>query len=388
MLRMQDLDLAGRRVLLREDLNAPIDENGRITDDMRIRTALPAIEAALAAGAAVIVVSHRGRPPEGVFDPALSLEPIAAELSRRLEREVRLVRDFRQGVDCQPGDIVLLENIRFEVGEKNDDEALSRELAALCDVYVNDAFATAHRAHASTHGVGRHAPVACAGPLLAAELDALGQALHEPQQPMVAIVGGAKVSTKLLLLERLLGKVENLIVGGGIGNTFLKAAGHEIGNSLCEDAMLDDARRILETAGERIPLPVDAVCAKEAAADARATIRNLDAIEADEMILDLGPTSVRQILPLLENAGTILWNGPLGVFEIEQFASGTWHLARAIASSKAYCIAGGGDTLAAIAKCGVAERISYMSTGGGAFLEYLEGRTLPGVAVLEERARG
>ncbi len=385
MLLMEDIDLAGKRVLLREDLNVPLDGD-RITEDTRIRAALPAIRAALDAGAAVLVMSHLGRPVEGEFDPRYSLAPVAAELGRQLDREVRLVAEYASGVAVQPGEVVLLENIRFASGEKKDDDTLSKQLAALCDVYVNDAFATAHRAQASTHGVARFAPVACAGPLLAGEIDALKRAFDAPARPMVAVVGGAKVSSKLAVLEQLLDKVDTLIVGGGIANTFLKAAGHAIGKSLCEDDLVDTARRMLDNAGDRIPLPVDVVVAREFSADAAAALRSIDEVAGDEMILDVGPKTVQALQPVLAGAGTILWNGPLGVFEFDAFGSGTAHLARAIAASPAFSVAGGGDTLAAIAKYDVADRISYISTGGGAFLEYLEGKTLPAVAMLNRRA--
>lgn len=385
MLLMEDIDLAGKRVLLREDLNVPLDGD-RITEDTRIRAALPAIRAALDAGAAVLVMSHLGRPVEGEFDPRYSLAPVAAELGRQLGREVRLVAEYASGVAVQPGEVVLLENIRFASGEKKDDDTLSKQLAALCDVYVNDAFATAHRAQASTHGVARFAPVACAGPLLAGEIDALKRAFDAPARPMVAVVGGAKVSSKLAVLEQLLDKVDTLIVGGGIANTFLKAAGHAIGKSLCEDDLVDTARRMLDNAGDRIPLPVDVVVAREFSADAAAALRSIDEVAGDEMILDVGPKTVQALQPVLAGAGTILWNGPLGVFEFDAFGSGTAHLARAIAASPAFSVAGGGDTLAAIAKYDVADRISYISTGGGAFLEYLEGKTLPAVAMLNRRA--
>ena len=384
MLLMSEQDLAGKRVLLREDLNVPLD-GGRITDDTRIRAAVPAIKQALDAGAAVLVMSHLGRPVEGEFDPQFSLAPVAASLEAQLGIPVPLVADISGGVQVQAGEVVLLENVRFAKGEKKDDEALSKQLASLCDVFVHDAFATAHRAQASTHGVAKYAPVACAGPLLAGELQALSKAMKTPAKPMVAIVGGAKVSSKLLVLEQLLDKVDTLIVGGGIANTFLKAAGHKIGTSLCEDELVEAAARMLETAGERIPLPVDVVCAKEFAADAAATLRDIGELADDDMILDVGPRTITALSPIIRDAGTILWNGPLGVFEFDQFGSGTAHLSRAIAASKGFSIAGGGDTLAAIAKYEVSDDISYISTGGGAFLEYLEGKTLPAVEVLESR---
>ncbi|MGE0386626.1 MAG: phosphoglycerate kinase [Gammaproteobacteria bacterium] len=387
MQQMQDLQLAGKRVLIREDFNVPL-QDGRIGDDSRIRAGLPTIRAALAAGARVIVVSHLGRPKEGQFDPALSLAPVAEALSAALGRPVPLVRDWTNGVEVAPGQAVLLENIRFEVGEKKDAEPLARRLAGLCDVYVNDAFATAHRAEASTHGVARFAAEVCAGPLMAAEIDALRKALAAPARPLVAIVGGSKVSTKLTVLDSLIAKVDQLIVGGGIANTFLKAAGKPIGKSLCEEDLLDEARRLLARPGVTIPLPVDVVCAKEFAAGARATTKPIEAVEADDLILDIGPQTRAGLERYLASAGTIVWNGPVGVFEFDQFGAGTEHLARTIAGSGAFTLAGGGDTLAAIAKYGVTDRISYISTAGGAFLEFLEGKTLPAVAILDQRGAG
>ena len=390
MLAMGDLDLAGKRVLIREDFNVPL-KNGKITDDTRLRAGLPTLRQALAAGARVIVMSHLGRPKEGVFDEASSMAPVAAALTTLLGQPVRLARDWIDGVDCAPGEIVLCENVRFLVGEEKDDEMLARRMAALCDVYVNDAFATAHRAQASTHGVARFAPVACAGPLMKAEIDALKQALQAPKRPLVAIVGGSKVSTKLDVLESLLGKVDQLIVGGGIANTFLKATGAEIGKSLCETDMLDTAHRIMEAARSRgadVPVLSDVVCGKEFSETTPATTKAVSAIAADDMIMDIGPDTARRFTEILRSAGTIVWNGPLGVFEFDAFAGGTQALAAAIAESPAFSIAGGGDTLAAIAKFGIADRVSYISTAGGAFLEYLEGKTLPAVAALEDRARG
>jgi phosphoglycerate kinase len=336
-------------------------------------------------------MSHLGRPKEGVFDEASSMAPVASALSTMLGQPVRLVRDWIDGVDCAPGEVVLCENVRFLVGEEKDDEALARRMAALCDVYVNDAFATAHRAQASTHGVARFAPVACAGPLMKAEIDALKQALHAPKRPLVAIVGGSKVSTKLDVLESLLAKVDQLIVGGGIANTFLKATGAEIGKSLCENDMVDTARRIMDAAkarGAEVPLLEDVVCGKEFSETTPATTKAVADIGADDMIMDIGPQTARRFTELLQSAGTIVWNGPLGVFEFDAFAGGTRALAEAIAASPAFSIAGGGDTLAAIGKFGIADRVSYISTAGGAFLEYLEGKTLPAVAALEDRARG
>jgi phosphoglycerate kinase len=387
---MTDLDLRGKRVLIREDLNVPLQDGG-VASDARIRAALPTLQAALAQGAAVMVMSHLGRPKEGVYSAADSLAPVATRLGELLGRDVPLVRDWLDGVDCRPGDIVLCENVRFNVGEKRDDAALAQRMAALCDVYVMDAFGTAHRAEASTHGVARFAKVACAGPLLTAELDALSRALATPARPLVAIVAGSKVSTKLTVLEALLEKVDELIVGGGIANTFLAAVGKPIGKSLCEPDMLEMARGLLARAAARgaaIPLPVDVVVAKEFAAEAPSRTCGVDAVQADEMILDIGPETARLQGDRLQAAGTILWNGPVGVFEFDRFAGGTRALARAIASSPAYSLAGGGDTLAAIDKFGVTADISYISTGGGAFLEFVEGKTLPAVAALQARATG
>jgi len=386
MLHMRDVKLAGKRVLIREDFNVPLRE-GRISDDARIRAALPTVRAALAARARVILVSHLGRPKPGERDPALSLAPVAAALSDHLGQTVTLIEDWSGGVDVGEGEAVLLENVRFEAGEKDDDEALARRLAGLCDMYVNDAFATAHRAEASTHGVAKYARQVCAGPLLAGEISALKQALAAPARPLLAIVGGAKVSTKLTVLDALMDKVDQLVVGGGIANTFLKAAGKPIGRSLYEEALVEEATRLLARPGVSIPLPRDVVCASEVSPAARASIKRVEEVEADDLIVDIGPQTVRELGALIAAAGTIVWNGPVGVFEIDQFGSGTWHLARAIATSKAYSLAGGGDTLAAIAKYGVADSISYISTGGGAFLEYIEGKTLPALAILEERSR-
>jgi len=388
MRAMGELDLAGKRVLIREDFNVPL-KNGRITDDTRLRAGLPTLQAAVKAGARVIVLSHLGRPKEGVFDEASSLAPVAEALGALLGQPVRLIANWLEGVDFAPGEVVLCENVRFQVGEEKDDEALARKMAALCDVFVNDAFATAHRAQASTHGVAKFAPVACAGPLMKAEIDALKLALHAPKRPLVAIVGGSKVSTKLEVLESLLGKVDQLIVGGGIANTFLRATGAEIGKSLCENDMLDTARRIMDAAkarGAEVPLLLDVVCGKEFSETAAATTKSIADIAADDMILDIGPATAARFAEILKSAGTIVWNGPLGVFEFDQFAGGTKALAEAIAASSAFSIAGGGDTLAAIAKFGIAEDVSYISTAGGAFLEYLEGKTLPAVAILEARA--
>jgi len=387
---MTDLDLKGKRVLIREDLNVPVHD-GAVTSDARIRAALPTLRAALAQDARVIILSHLGRPKEGKFEPELSLAPVAARLSELLGRPVPLVKNWLDGVECAPGQTVLCENVRYNLGEKADDEKLARRMAALCDVFVMDAFGTAHRAECSTHGVGRFAPVACAGPLLVAELDALERALKNPQRPLVAIVAGSKVSSKLTVLEALLEKVDMLIVGGGIANTFLAASGVQVGKSLYEADMLDMARKLLARArarGAAIPLPSDVVVAREFAATAHADVRAVDAVAADEMILDIGPDTADDLAARLKTAGTILWNGPVGVFEFDQFGEGTKAIANAIASSTAYSLAGGGDTLAAIEKYGVEDSISYISTGGGAFLEFVEGRTLPAVAMLQSRAGG
>ncbi len=390
VLRMADVDLRGKRVLIREDLNVPIAD-GRVTSDARIRAALPTLQQASAAGARVLVMSHLGRPEEGVPAEEFSLAPVAVRLSELLGRSVPLRKDWLAGVDCAPGEIVLCENVRFNKGEKKDKEDLARRMAALCDVFVMDAFGTAHRAEASTHGVARFAPIACAGPLLSGELEALEQALHQPKRPMVAIVAGSKVSTKLTVLETLLTKVDRLIVGGGIANTFLAATGVAVGKSLHEAEMLDIARKLLEQArarGVEIPLPTDVVVATEFSATAHANVRGIHDVRADEMILDIGPDTAERMADSLQQAGTIIWNGPVGVFEFDQFGEGTRMLALAIARSKAFSLAGGGDTLAAIEKYGVESDISYISTGGGAFLEFVEGKTLPAVAILEERARG
>lgn len=388
MLRMADLELAGKRVLIREDLNVPI-KAGAVSSDARIRAALPTIRLALERGARVLILSHLGRPTEGKYDPELSLAPVAARLSELLGQPVPLVRDWLDGVDCAPGSAVLCENVRFNVGEKADAEALSRRMAALCDIYVMDAFGTAHRAESSTHGVGRFAPVACAGLLLVAEVDALERALLKPARPLVAIVGGSKVSSKLTVLGALLEKVDMLVVGGGIANTFLAATGAQVGRSLCETEMLDMARTLMARAqarGAEIPLPTDVVVAPQFAATAHADVRAVGEVRADEMILDIGPDSAERLCKLISSAGTVLWNGPVGVFEFDQFGEGTRAIANAIASSGAYSLAGGGDTLAAIEKYGVEDGISYISTGGGAFLEFVEGKTLPAVAMLQARA--
>jgi phosphoglycerate kinase len=384
---MLDLNLTGQRVLIREDLNVPV-EGGVITSDARIRASLPTIRAARDAGARVMLLSHLGRPKEGEFSAENSLAPVAARLGELLGAPVRLVRDWLDGIECAAGEVVLCENVRFNKGEKKDDEGLSRRMAALCDIFVMDAFGTAHRAEASTHGVARFAPIACAGPLLVGELDALERALANPARPLVAIVAGSKVSTKLTVLESLLSKVDQLIVGGGIANTFLAATGVAVGKSLHEPDMLDTARALLAQAkakGTSIPLPTDVVVAKEFSPTAVATTRAVEAVAADELILDIGPSTARSLATLLQSAGTILWNGPVGVFEFDSFAGGTRVIAEAIAASSAFSLAGGGDTLAAIEKFGVESGISYISTGGGAFLEFVEGKTLPAVAALEAR---
>ena len=381
--------LSGKRVFIRADLNVPFDDAGRISEDTRIRASVPGIRLALDAGAAVMVTSHLGRPKEGVLTEADSLAKVGQRLSELLGMPVQLVRDWVDGVQVDHGQVVLLENCRVNVGEKKDDEALAKKMAALCDIYVNDAFGTAHRAEATTHGIARFAPVACAGPLLEAELDALGRALHEPKRPLVAIVGGSKVSTKLSILQSLADKVDQLVVGGGIANTFLLAAGLPIGKSLAEPDQVDQARAVIELMKQRgaaVPIPVDVVCAKAFGADAEATVKAATDVADDDMILDIGPQTAAQLAEILKKAGTIVWNGPVGVFEFDQFANGTEVVARAIAESDGFSIAGGGDTLAAIAKYGIGEQVGYISTGGGAFLEFLEGKTLPAVAVLEARA--
>ncbi len=388
ILRMTDLDLAGKRVLIRQDLNVPVAD-GKVASDQRITASIPTIRMALEKGAAVMVTSHLGRPKEGAWSEADSLAPVAARLSELLGFEVPLVRDYLDGVDVQPGQLVLLENCRMNVGEKADDEALSKRYAALCDVFVMDAFGTAHRAQASTHGVIRFARQAVGGPLLMAELDALAKALQDPARPLLAIVAGSKVSTKLELLSSLVGKVDQLIVGGGIANTFIAALGHDVGKSLVEADLVDTAKQIMADAkarGAEIPLPTDVVVATAFAADAPATIKRIDAVGADDMILDIGPDTAAAYAALVARAGTVVWNGPVGVFEFDAFGKGTEAIARAIASSDAFSIAGGGDTLAAVDKYGIADEVSYISTGGGAFLEFLEGKTLPAVAALEARA--
>ena len=393
ILRFSDLvaagRVAGRRVFIRADLNVPQDESGRITEDTRIRASLPCIRMALDAGAAVMVTSHLGRPTEGQFKPADSLAQVAARLAELLGRPVPLVAHWVDGVKVAAGEVVMLENCRLNKGEKKNDEALARKMAALCDIFVHDAFGTAHRAEASTYGIAQFAPIACAGPLLAAEIDALTTALAHPKRPLVAIVAGAKVSTKLTILQALAAKVDQLIVGGGIANTFLLAAGFPIGKSLAEADLVEEARAVIDAMkvrGAAVPVPQDVVTAKEFKADAQASVKASAAVEADDLILDIGPQTAAQLAAMLKAAGTIVWNGPVGVFEFDAFAHGTETIARAIAASSAFSIAGGGDTLAAIAKYGIKGDVSYISTGGGAFLEVLEGKTLPAFEILEKRA--
>jgi len=385
---LTELPLSGQRVLIRQDLNVPL-ENGEITSDKRIRASLPTLQHAIDAGAQVMVMSHLARPKEGKPDKAASLAPVAARLSELLDQPVRLVTDYLETPpDLKDGEVVLLENVRFNVGEKDDAEDLSQQYASLCDVYAMDAFGTAHRAQASTHGVGLHAPVSCAGPLLAKELDALASALENPKRPLVAIVGGSKVSTKLTVLETLIEKVDQLIVGGGIANTFIAAVGHSVGESLYEPNLIDDAKALMTKAAARdadIPVPSDVVCADGLKPDAKVSIRKSTEIEEEDMVLDIGPETAAQYAEILKGAGTIVWNGPVGVFEIDAFGEGTKTLSHAIAESKAFSIAGGGDTLAAVDKYDIEDKVSYISTGGGAFLEFLEGKTLPAVAMLESR---
>lgn len=389
VIKMTDLDLAGKRVLIREDLNVPI-KDGKVTSDKRIRASLPTIEHAMKAGAKVMLMSHLGRPTEGEYDEQFSMAPVAEHLSGLLGKEVRLIKDYlEKAPELADGEVVMLENVRFNKGEKSNDEALAKKYAALCDIYVMDAFGTAHRAQASTHGVGLFAPVACAGPLLAAELEALGKALHEPARPMVAIVGGSKVSTKLTVLDSLSKVVDQLIPGGGIANTFIAAAGHPVGKSLYEPDLIPEAKRLMEAAaakGGEIPVPTDVVVGKEFSETAEATVKKVEDVAEDDMIFDIGPETAARFADMMKKAGTIVWNGPVGVFEFDQFGEGTRTLGLAIAESSAFSIAGGGDTLAAVDKYGLADRISYISTGGGAFLEFLEGKKLPAVAMLEERA--
>jgi len=389
VIKMTDLDLKGKRVLIREDLNVPIVD-GEVGDDTRIRASLPTMKHAMEAGAKVMVCCHLGRPTEGEYDEQFSLAPVARHLSKVLGKEVRLVKDYLENApEVAEGELVLLENIRFNVGEKKNDEALSKKYASLCDVYVMDAFGTAHRAQASTHGAGRFAPVACAGPLLATELEALGKALDNPARPMVAIVGGSKVSTKLTVLESLSKVVDQLVVGGGIANTFIAAAGHNVGKSLYEEDLIDTCKKLSAAAQARggdIPVPTDVVCGKAFSPDAEATLKKVEEVADDDMIFDIGPDSAAALAEILKKAGTIVWNGPVGVFEFDQFGEGTKAISLAIAESPAFSIAGGGDTLAAVAKYDIGDKVSYISTGGGAFLEFLEGKKLPAVAMLEERA--
>ncbi len=385
----QNDQLRGKRVFIRADLNVPQNDAGAITEDTRIRASVPAIQAALAAGAAVMVTSHLGRPTEGEFKPADSLAPIAKRLSELLGRPVPLKQKWLDGVDVAPDEVVLLENCRVNLGEKKNSDELAKKMAALCDVYVNDAFGTAHRAEATTHGIAKFAPIACAGPLLAAELDALGKALGHPGRPLAAIVAGSKVSTKLTILKTLAAKVDRLIVGGGIANTFMLAAGLQIGKSLAEADLVGESKVIIDmmsARGASVPIPTDVVCAKEFSATATATVKSVHDVAADDLILDIGPQTAKLLAAQLLDAGTIVWNGPVGVFEFDQFGEGTKTLAMAIAQSKGFSIAGGGDTLAAIAKYGITDKVGYISTGGGAFLEFLEGKVLPAVEILEQRA--
>jgi phosphoglycerate kinase len=389
VIKMADLDLNGKRVLIREDLNVPV-KAGKVTSDARIRAALPTIKLALEKGAKVMVMSHLGRPTEGEYNDEFSLAPVVDYLNDALEQNVRLEKDYLNGVDVKENEVVVFENVRFNKGEKKNDEALSKKLAALCDVYVMDAFGTAHRAQASTHGVGLFADVACAGPLLAAELDALGKALDKPARPLVAIVGGSKVSTKLTVLDSLSKIVDQLVTGGGIANTFIAAAGHPVGKSLYEADLMDEANRLCAAAkandGE-IPVPTDVVVGNEFSESAVATLKDVSEVTSEDMIFDIGPDTASQLAKIIANAGTVVWNGPVGVFEFDQFGNGTRAIAQAIANSNAFSIAGGGDTLAAIDKYGIADKVSYISTGGGAFLEFLEGKTLPAVEMLELRAK-
>ena len=379
---MTDLDLNGKRVLIREDLNVPV-KDGRVTSDARLAAALPTIRAALAAGAGVMLISHLGRPTEGEYTDEFSMAPVAKRLGELLGIDIPVIRDW-QSASAAPGEVVLLENVRFNIGEKTDDDGLAQQYAALCDIFVMDAFGTAHRAQASTHGVAKFAPTACAGPLLATELDALKRALSAPARPMLAIVGGSKVSTKLDVLEQLAELCDSLVVGGGIANTFLAAAGYNVGKSLCEHDLIETARALMDKT--QIPLPIDVVVAREFSAQAAATTKLASEVEDEDMILDIGPLSAQVIAEQLASSGTILWNGPVGVFEFDAFASGTEAIAKAVAASSGFSLAGGGDTLAAIEKFGIAEQVSYISTGGGAFLEYVEGKVLPAVAMLQQRA--
>jgi phosphoglycerate kinase len=389
-LRMDELDLKGKRVLIREDFNVPLDA-GRVTSDARLRAALPTIKLALDRGAAVILMSHLGRPTEGEYTDKFSMAPVAEHLSGLINQAVKLQKNWLDGVDVQPGEVVLCENVRFNKGEKGNDEALAKSMAALCDVFVMDAFGTAHRAQASTEGVIRFAPIACAGPLLSRELFELEKALTEPERPMLAIVGGSKVSTKLTVLESLMSQIDELIVGGGIANTFIAASGHDVGKSLYEPNLIHEAQRLIRMAhkeGGEIPIPKDVVVATSFSKDAKAIVRSVEDVGADEMILDIGPVTAAKYATMIQNAGTVIWNGPIGVFEFKNFAAGTRAIADAIDVSNAFSIAGGGDTLAAIDQFNVADGVSYISTGGGAFLEYVEGKTLPAVAALQARYNG
>lgn len=389
VIKMTDLDLSGKRVLIRQDLNVPI-KDGKVSSDKRIRASLPTIELALKAGAKVMIMSHLGRPTEGEYNDEFSMAPVAEHMSGLLGKDVRLAKDYLDGVDVADGEVVLLENVRFNVGEKKNAEDLAKKYAALCDVFVMDAFGTAHRAQGSTYGAAQFAPTACAGPLLSGELDALGKALDKPARPMVAIVGGSKVSTKLTVLESLSKVVDQLIVGGGIANTFIAADGHNVGKSLYEEDLVETAKNLKAAAQARggdIPVPTDIVCAKEFAESAAATLKNVEDATDDDMIFDIGPESAAALAEVIKNAGTIVWNGPVGVFEFDQFGAGTKAISMAIADSSAFSIAGGGDTLAAVDKYNISDKVSYISTGGGAFLEFLEGKKLPAVAILEERAK-
>jgi len=389
-IKLTDLDLAGKRVLIRADLNVPV-KDGKVTSDARITASMPTVEYCMKAGASVMVMSHRGRPEEGKVDEENSMAPIAADMSAKLGKDVRLIKDYLDGgFNVAAGECVLLENVRFNVGEKKDNEDLAKKYAALCDVFVMDAFGTAHRAQASTHGAGKFAPTACAGLLLADELENLAKALANPARPMVAIVGGSKVSTKLTVLEALSEKVDQLVVGGGIANTFLKAMGHNVGKSLCEDDLVDTAKALVEkmkARGANIPIAVDVVCGKEFSETAEATLKTPDEVTDDDMIFDIGPKSAQELADIISKAGTIVWNGPVGVFEFDQFGEGTKTVSMAIANAKGFSLAGGGDTIAAIQKYDIYDKVSYISTAGGAFLEYLEGKTLPAVAMLEECAK-
>ena len=390
VIKMTDLDLAGKRVLIRQDLNVPV-KDGKVTSDARIRASLPTVQKALEAGAAVMIMSHLGRPTEGEYAEEFSLAPVANHMGGLLGKDVKVVKDYLGGVEAAPGEVVILENVRFNAGEKKNDDELAKKYAALCDVFVMDAFGTAHRAQGSTHGVAKYAPTACAGPLLAAELDALGKALDNPARPMVAIVGGSKVSTKLTVLESLSKVVDQLIVGGGIANTFIAAAGSNVGKSLYEADLIDTCKKLTADAQSRggdIPVPTDVVCGKEFSETAAAELKPVSDVADDDMIFDIGPDSSKALAEVLKSAGTIVWNGPVGVFEFDQFGEGTKAISMAIADSDAFSIAGGGDTLAAVDKYNIADKVSYISTGGGAFLEFLEGKKLPAVAILEERAAG